>query len=62
MDERQKAVDKRSRLLAGEYRRKAWNLDRDFVGTVEGEVGPVERHLGEYGELLGLVVGSWGEG
>ena len=28
----------------------------------EGVTGPVERKLGEYGEILGLVVGAFGEG
>ena len=60
--ERQKGVDRRARLLAAEYRRKAKNVDKDFVGTADGEVGPVERKLAEYGELLGLVIGAWGEG
>ena len=60
--ETQKGVDKRARLLQGEYRRKARNVDREFVGTPEGEVGPVERRLNEYGDIIGLVVGSWGEG
>ena len=62
VDSRQKGVDQRAGLLIGEYRRKARNVDRDFVGTPEGTVGPVERRLEEYGELLGLVVGAWGEG
>ena len=28
----------------------------------DGVVGPIERKLSEYGDLLGLVVGAWGEG
>ena len=62
IDVKQKGVDKRVKLLASEYQKKARNVDKDFVGTLEGEVGPVERRLAEYGELLCLVVGAWGEG
>ena len=58
--DRQKAVDKRAGLLSGEYRRKAKNVDRDVIG-INGEMGPIERKLGEYGDLLGLVVGAWSE-
>ena len=28
----------------------------------DGVVGPIERKLSEYGDLLRLVVGAWGEG
>ena len=28
----------------------------------DGVVGPIKRKLSEYGDLLGLVVGAWGEG
>ena len=59
---RDRAVDRRARLLSGEYRRKAKDVDRLYVGTPEGEVGPVQRKLEEYGDLQGLVVGAFGEG
>ena len=49
-------------LLATEYKRKARNVDREYVGTPEGEVGPVEHRLDKYGDLLGLVVGHGGRG
>ena len=39
VDDRQKGVDRRARLLSSEYRRKARNVDREYVGTPEGEVG-----------------------
>ena len=35
--------------------------DRDFVGTPQGEVGPVEARLSTYGEVQGLVFGAFGE-
>ena len=60
--DKQKAVDRRANLLANEYRKKARTVDRDYGGTMAGEVGPIERKLEEYGDLLGLVVGKWNEG
>ena len=57
-----RAVDRRANLLSGEYRKKARDVDRQYVGTPEGEVGPVERKLEQYGDLQGLVVGAFGEG
>ena len=59
---RERAVDRRANLLPGEYRKKARDVDRRYVGTPEGEVGPVERKLEQYGDLQGLVVGAFGEG
>ena len=59
VNSRQKAVDRRAGLLANEYRKKARAVDKDYVGVPEGEVGPVERKLEEYGDILGLVVGNW---
>ena len=54
----QKVVDKRAGLLSTEYRRKAREVDRGVIGIEEGTLGPVERRLEEYGDLLGLVVGA----
>ena len=56
-----KAVDKRARLLQGEYKKKAKDVDRQYGGTREG-IGPVENKLIQYGDLQGLVVGAFGEG
>ena len=55
-------MDRRAHLLAGEYRKKARDVDRMYVGTPEGEVGPVQRKLEQFGELQGLVVGAFSEG
>ena len=44
-----------------EYRRKEQNVDRGVIGVGDGVVGPIERKLSEYGDILGLVVGAWGE-
>ena len=61
----EKAVDRRARLLGGEYRRALAKLDRQFHGTAPNQAGPLQRRLeelvGEAG-LQGLVVGRWGEG
>ena len=37
---RDKAVDRRARALPGEYRGKLANLDRQYHGTVRGQVDP----------------------
>ena len=55
------AVGRRARALPGEYAGKARGLDRQFCGTVDGEAGPVERHLMSFGVVRGLVFGAWGE-
>ena len=57
-----KAVDRRAGLLQGEYRLKARNADRVYGGFVGVNYGPVERKLMQFGEVLGLVIGAFGEG
>ena len=44
--------------MLGEQCRK---VDRTYQGTTEGEVGPVQRLLESYGDILGLVIGQYGE-
>jgi len=56
-----RAVDKRSRELPREYLRKARDVDRVYCGIPEGERGPVENHLQQFGDLRGLVFGAFGE-
>ena len=58
---REKAVDRRAGLLQGEYRRKAREADRKYVGQNPDQMGPVERKLLQFGEVIGLVVGAFGE-
>ena len=56
-----RATDKRAQGLPADYRRKAKKVDQELLG-VEREVrGPVERRLEEYGDLIGLCFGAWGE-
>jgi hypothetical protein len=60
-----KAVDRRARKLAGEYRHDLGALDRRYHNTARGQTGPLvtrlEELVGESG-LQGLVVGRWAEG
>ena len=60
-----KAVDRRARLLPGEYNHTLAVLYRRFNGTTPQQMGPLQRRLeelvGEAG-LQGLVVGRWSEG
>ena len=56
-----RAVDARSDLLPGEYLTKARNTDRKFGGTLEGEIGGVERKLLSFPRVKGLVIGAFGE-
>ena len=56
-----RATDKRAKQLPADYRRKAKKVDQEVLG-IEREVrGPVERRLEEYGDLIGLCFGAWGE-
>ena len=55
-------MNKRAKLLQGEYRKKARGTNRKYGDAVEGTIGPVERKLQQYGDIHGLVVGAFGEG
>ena len=55
-------MEKRAKLLQGEYRKKARDVDRLYGGAREGETGAVENRLQQFGDLQGLVVGAFGEG
>ena len=57
-----RAVDKRAQELNGEYIAKARSTDRQYCGTPEGTIGPVESKLGRLGDVKGVVVGAFGEG
>ena len=60
-------MDRRTRLLPAEYRKKVADVDREHHGTAPGEVGPLQARLEELagGEglqsLLGLCVGAFGD-
>ena len=56
-----RATDKRANGLQSIYKSKAKKVDKD-IGTAAGERGPVERKLDEYGDIMGLCFGAWGEG
>ena len=55
------AVRRRAEKVPGEYVCKARRLDQRFCGTAVGETGPVERKLAPFGEVQGVVFGTWGE-
>ena len=48
--------------LQAEYMRKVMEVDVEVIGADSSSKGPVERKLDEYGDLLGLCFGAWGEG
>ena len=62
-----KAMDRRARILPGEYRRKVAEVDREYHGTVRGQAGPLQARLeqlaggGGLEDLLGLCVGAFGD-
>ena len=58
---KEKQVDIRAKGLQQEYVRKCRNIDRKYCGVGQDEVGPLEKHLRGYGDLMGLVVGQFGE-
>ena len=60
--DKKRAVEKRADLLPAEYRKKARDCDRQYVGTLDGVRGPVETALLNHDELLGWVFGRFGEG
>ena len=57
-----RATDKRADGLQSLYRSKARNIDNDIIGVPKGTRGPVEQKLDEFGNLVGLCFGAWGEG
>ena len=58
---RDKAVNRRARMLPAEYRHKLSQIDQAYNGTRPGEVGPCVARLESLGEILELVVGAFGE-
>ena len=62
-----KAMNRRARLLPGEYKKKVADVDREYYGTVPGQVGPLQARLeelcggGGIQDLLGLCVGAFGD-
>ncbi len=56
-----RATEKRANGLKAEYRRKARDVDKEAREMRHEDKGPVERRLEEFGDLMGLVFGAWGE-
>ena len=59
---RDKQVDVRAKSLQREYMRKCQGIDRKYCGSSPDSVGPLEQHLRRFGDLMGLVIGQYGEG
>ena len=56
-----RGTDKRAGGLQQEYRKKARKVDQEVLGLGDEQKGPVERRLDEFGKVLGLCFGAWGE-
>ena len=56
-----RGTDKRAEKLHGEYHKKAKDIDRNIIKIQNGGRGPVEKKLDEYGKIIGLCFGAWGE-
>ena len=56
-----RSVERRAGEVHAGYVKSARAIDRGFCGTAVGEIGPVERRLGLFGEVRPLVVGAFGE-
>ena len=59
---RKSGVERRVIPLPGEYSAPLAKLDRKYHGTAQGQVGPLQRRLQDYGRLQCLVMGSFQEG
>ena len=55
-------VERRVIPLPGEYSTPLAKLDRKYHGVAVGQVGPLQRRLQEYGNLVCLVMGTFQEG
>ena len=59
-----RSVDKRANEVSRDYYRAARDLDRKHNHSIDGECGPIEQRLRDYGQLgkvIGLAVGAFGE-
>ena len=56
-----RSVERRARGIHGTYVDKAQRIDREYSDTPASVVGPVERRLSLFGDVLPLVVGTFGE-
>jgi hypothetical protein len=56
-----RGTDRRAATIPAYYKRQLRNLDTEFHGTVDRQVGPLERRLAGFGSVEALVAGPWGE-
>ena len=61
VESRDKAVNRRARLLPNEYKMKLQPLDEQYYNTPPGVAGPLVQRLQSMGTLLELVVGAFGK-
>ena len=59
--ERRRAANLRERKIQTGYIAKARKADRMWCNTPEGEQGPIEQRLLQFGPVLGLTAGGFGE-
>ena len=57
-----KSVDIRVKQLPKLYKVKAKNINKNYCGSAEGQIGPVETYLEQFGEIGCYVIGRFGEG
>ena len=57
----EKQVDVRAKSLQQENVCKCREINGKYCGACRNQLGPLEEHLRGYGDLIGLVVGQFGE-
>ena len=55
------AVNRREQAVHREYHRKARDVDKGYNNTEDGQTGPVQGRLMEFGRVRGLVFGGFAE-
>ena len=56
-----KTVDQRANGLQKEYLDKVKKVDEKYLGTPKDHIGPLQQRLREFGEIVSLVAGQYGE-
>jgi hypothetical protein len=54
-------VNRRQKQVDQDYHKHAHAMDRQFNGTLQDTIGPVESEMNRYGRVMGVVVGAFGE-
>ena len=56
-----KTVDTRANGLQKEYIDKTKKIDEKYLGTPKDHIGPLQQRLREFGDIVSLVAGQYGE-